>query len=477
MLISRLAKGPVLIEALGRAESTRRAVIKSTDRSIREKYEQYLTPRETAEFAARMFSYKGSQRVKCLDMGSGTGILSIALAERYDFNVEIDAIELDSTMAEICDKELGAMGIRHKVVCADALSLEYKAQYDCAILNPPYKKMAANDPRQATFPFKEANLYSAFVTRAIEALKPGGECVAIIPRSWANGDYFAAFRSWIFSHASIDWMHIYESRTEVFSDTDVLQETMLVKFSKAKQASNIKVTESASRNAKVSHAEYPSDRLIYGLAKKEVVRIRPVEDPMVQGLSTLKERGLIASTGKIVDFRSRDKTVSEPGEDCVPLIYSCNFSKNGFSHPVDAGKMQWYHCIEDKDRNLLVGPGSFVIVKRFSSKEETKRIKAFAFDAKEPVALENHQNFIHAGRPRHTVPLDDELAKGLSIWLNSSVVDIWFRSVSGSTQVNASDLNQMPIPPLGTLRTMSREWSPALEQSQIDSICEEALIG
>lgn len=466
-----------MVEALGRAEVTRRAVIQNTSSSIREKYEQYLTPRETAEFAARMFSHNGSQRAKCLDMGSGTGILSIALAQRYDFNIEIDAIELDSTMAEICDKELDVMGIRHKVICADALSLEFKAQYDCVILNPPYKKMAASDSRQASFPFREANLYSAFVTRAIEVLRPGGECVAIIPRSWTNGDYFAAFRSWIFSHASIDWMHVYESRTEVFSDTNVLQETMLIKFSKAKQANIIRVTESIGKSGEVVQAAYPSDELIYGLAKRKVVRIKPVEDPMLRGLSTLKERGLIASTGKIVDFRSRNKTVSKPGEDCVPLIYSCNFSKNGFSHPVDAGKMQWYRCIEDKDRNLLVGPGSFVVVKRFSSKEEVKRIKAFAFDAKEPVALENHQNFIHAGKPRHTVPLDGELAKGLSIWLNSSVVDAWFRSVSGSTQVNASDLNQMPVPSLGILRAMSREWSPALEQSQIDSICEEALIG
>lgn len=470
-------KGLALIEALDRAESTRRVVIQNTTSSIRKKYEQYLTPREVAKFAAQMFLHKGSRGITCLDMGSGTGILSIAVAERYNFNVNIDAVELDSTMAAICEKELSAMGIQHRVICADALSLEYGTQYDCVILNPPYKKMAANDSRQATFPFREANLYSAFVTRAIELLKPGGECVAIIPRSWANGDYFAAFRSWIFSHASIDWMHVYESRTEVFSDTNVLQETMLVKFSKSKQADFIRVTESTDKNATVSLAEYPSDRLIYGLAKKEVVRIRPVEDPMMQGLSTLKERGLIASTGKVVDFRSREKTVSEPGEDCVPLIYSCNFSKNGFSHPVNAGKMQWYHCIENRDRNLLVGPGSFVIVKRFSSKEEQKRIKAFAFDAKGPVALENHQNFIHAGKPRHTVPLDDELAKGLSIWLNSSSVDIWFRSVSGSTQVNASDLNQMPVPSLATLRTMSREWSPALEQSQIDSICEEALIG
>ena len=87
-------KGLALIEALDRAESTRRVVIQNTTSSIRKKYEQYLTPREVAKFAAQMFLHKGSRGITCLDMGSGTGILSIAVAERYNFNVNIDAVNL-----------------------------------------------------------------------------------------------------------------------------------------------------------------------------------------------------------------------------------------------------------------------------------------------------------------------------------------------------------------------------------------------
>lgn len=464
-------------DVLVSADVTRKKAIKDTDDATREKFAQYLTPKETAAYAASMFSVAEPNEIRCLDLGGGTGILSTALFERYGASVNIDVIEIDHDLANICEKELSGYGIRHRIIEDDAIAMEYAPIYDRVILNPPYKKMAASDERQKVLPIKAANLYSAFVTRAIEALRPGGECVAIIPRSWTNGEYFAGFRNWLYERASIDWMHVYESRDEVFSDTNVLQETMLVKISKQGQLPKIKVTESVGKTGAVTSNMYAADALICGFAKSKIVRIKPASPSLVTGFGTLRDNGLLASTGKIVDFRSREKTKSEPGPDRVPLVYSCNFSKGGFTHPVDAGKKQWYWCSDDKDKKLLIGPGSFVVVKRFSSKEEPKRIKAYAFHADAPVALENHQNFIHSGKPRTTIPLDDEVAKGLSIWLNSSAVDGWFRSVSGSTQVNASDLNQIPVPPMGKLRDMARSWRVDLEQSEIDSICEEVASG
>lgn len=91
--------------------------------------------------------------------------------------------------------------------------------------------------------------------------------------------------------------------------------------------------------------------------------------------------------------------------------------------------------------------------------------------------MENHQNFIHAGTPRKTVPLEKGVAKGLDIWLNSTLVDNWFRSISGSTQVNASDLNQMPVPSFDDLELMGKQWRIGLRQDIIDRICEDVVNG
>lgn len=393
-----------------------------------------------------MFSNSDSDHLNCMDLGAGTGILSLALACRYGKGVTVHAIELDEKMSEVYRKELSTFGINFQLKVGDVLALSPCSQYDKVILNPPYKKMAAKDPRQKVLPAKCANLYAAFVIRAIQYLKPNGECVAIIPRSWMNGEYFSDFRRWIFEHASIEWMHIYGSRSEIFQDSNILQETMLVKFVKRGQSPKILVTESENKNDRLKKFEYPAGELIDRNHKSQIVRIRPNRLFKNKKLLSLKDWGLIASTGKVVDFRLKDNLRTKQESGTVPLVYPCNFSREGFFHPLSSGKMQWFSCSGEKEKKLLVGPGAFVVVKRFSSKEEEKRVKAFAFRTTTPVALENHLNFIHAGSSKQTLLLNFEVAKGLSIWLNSSLIDDLFRSVSGSTQVNASDLNSLPIP-------------------------------
>lgn len=459
------------------AETTRQRVIRSTDENVRQQYEQYLTPKETASLAVSMFSEIGLNPLKCLDLGAGTGILSTALFARYGKAVDIFAVELDGVLAKICDNELNSHGVSHQVYVGDALTKSFNIQFDRVILNPPYKKMAATDSRQDLLPVRCPNLYAAFVMRAVEALRPNGECVAIIPRSWTNGEYFSSFRNWLYQRVSIDWIHVYGSRTDIFSDTNVLQETMLLKISKRAQAPVIRVTESVGKNTAITLNEYSDKDVICGFSGKKIVQIKPVKLSRQKKLFPLRVLGLLASTGKIVDFRSKDKTMSEPGRDRLPLVYACNFTKTGFCHPIQTEKKQWYWCRDEKDRSLLLGSGEYVIVKRFSSKEEKKRVKAYAFDTSIPVALENHLNFIHAGNSRNAVPLTINLAKGLSIWLNSTVVDEWFRSISGSTQVNASDLNQLPTPCLADLKKISVFWRSDLTQQEIDRICGDLING
>ena len=75
-------------------------------------------------------------------------------------------------------------------------------------------------------------------------------------------------------------------------------------------------------------------------------------------------------------------------------------------HPVDGYKPQWIDCSSEKYAKQLIPAGSYVVVKRFSSKEEKRRVKAHVLDLDEPQALENHLNYIHAGTPRRTVPLE-----------------------------------------------------------------------
>lgn len=437
---------------------------------------QHLTPPEVASLAASMFD-DATASVSLLDLGAGTGMLSVAAWERYhDLLARADGIELDPILADVCDRQLRPL-VTGTVVCADAVeSMTYLTpgllpEYDRIILNPPYKKMAAGDYRQAGLPARSPNLYSAFLMQAVEHLTPGGEVVAIVPRSWTNGEYFAPFRRWLLSRCSLDAMHVYGSRGEVFQDTDVLQETMIVRLTLGPQSPTIRVSTSATKGEAPTVAEYPTGELVIGADK--IVRVEPFTTGRLTG--TVADQGLCASTGKVVDFRSRDHITDERpvGVSCVPLVYAGNFPDGALIHPLSSlGKGQWFRTDDDWARRQVLEPGCYVVVRRFSAKEERRRVVAYPLVTDHGLALENHCSYVHAGTSRRTVSLrSPELAHGLAIWLGTTLVDDWFRGVSGSTQVNARDIKAMPCPDLDALEALGASWHRSMTQDEVDDIC------
>jgi adenine-specific DNA-methyltransferase len=124
----------------------------------------------------------------------------------------------------------------------------------------------------------------------------------------------------------------------------------------------------------------------------------------------------------------------------------------------------------------MVPRGGYVLVKRFSSMEEKRRVVACFYDPAridaEEVGFENHLNYYH----QNGAGLDMSIAKGLSAFLNSSVVDQHFRRFSGHTQVNATDLRTLPYPDKATLlRIGSRFKSEPMDQTTIDQLVEHEL--
>jgi adenine-specific DNA-methyltransferase len=96
-----------------------------------------------------------------------------------------------------------------------------------------------------------------------------------------------------------------------------------------------------------------------------------------------------------------------------------------------------------------------VVVKRFSAKEEWRRAVVVVWNREcnaSAVALENHLNIFHA----NGAGLDRDLAVGLSYWLNSSIVDNFFRTFSGHTQISATDLRTLHFPSLSALSALGQ---------------------
>jgi adenine-specific DNA-methyltransferase len=121
----------------------------------------------------------------------------------------------------------------------------------------------------------------------------------------------------------------------------------------------------------------------------------------------------------------------------------------------------------------MVDAGYYVLTKRFSSKEERRRVVAAIYDprriASPLVGFENHLNYFHAGGRG----LSEPMAKGLAFYLNSSLFDRHFRLFSGHTQVNATDLKKMTYPSCEQLMRLGLHIQDRMpDQETIDTILE-----
>jgi adenine-specific DNA-methyltransferase len=182
------------------------------------------------------------------------------------------------------------------------------------------------------------------------------------------------------------------------------------------------------------------------------------------------------STGRVVDFRLKDSLRWKPEAGSVPLIHPCHFNGATVHWPdSDARKPNAILC-NDETRPWLVRSGLYLLTKRFTSKEERRRLVACLFDPEtvraDWLGFENHVNYFHSNGHG----LDRSLAVGLFAFLNSTVVDQYFRRFSGHTQVNAADLRKLAYPDRKTLQTMGgRMKSLDVTQDELDALVEEHL--
>ena len=163
----------------------------------------------------------------------------------------------------------------------------------------------------------------------------------------------------------------------------------------------------------------------------------------------LDDLGLSVSTGPVVSFRLR-KWFAQPSDSqpVVPFLHPTNFRDLVVRWPIAGRKPQALSAVDETERTL-VPSGWYVVTRRFSSKEEARRVVASvinpAFAGADRYAIENHLNYFHCAGG----PLDRDRALGLATYLNSLCVDRYFRQFSGHTQVNATDLRRTQVPERG----------------------------
>jgi adenine-specific DNA-methyltransferase len=442
---------------------------------------QFMTPFKIAEFMASLFVKR--KNAVLLDAGAGIGSLTLAASQVLNLK-RVEAWELDPVMVSYLQENMARLGVPVELHekdfildSIDRIQFAVGTRFTHAILNPPYKKISTDSVHRLAcrqIGLETVNLYTAFLALAIMQMEQGGEIVIIVPRSFCNGPYYKPFRDMMLATCSIDVIHVFESRRQAFKDDEVLQENIILKLTRSATQGNVTLSFSHDASFDDMHQRVvPYQMIVEPGDRERFIRIPKEEDSDEASADLfkhgLKELDLEVCTGPVVDFRLKAWWSQDPKPGTVPCLYPHHFTKEGFAWPKDHKKPNSLFRSPEVDK-WLMREGVYVIVRRFSAKEERRRVVAYIVtpeDTKsELVGFENHWNVFHIRKGG--LPLD--VAKGLAAFLNTTVLDNYFRKFSGHTQVNATDLRNMKYPSLERLRELGRRFRNGMEQEEIDRL-------
>lgn len=462
--------------------------IQQMPKTQRKEYGQFFTSKETARYMASLFNLPlQKHEISILDAGAGSGILSVALIERCsqcmneDTLIHLTCYETDPHIQSLLKENLdlaterSRCNVRFEILtenyivsqCDDFSNALFKdsekPKYDLIIGNPPYKKIGKDAPEALAMPevcHGAPNLYFLFAAMGIHNLQEEAEMVYITPRSWTSGAYFKNFRSYMFKHSVLTHIHLFGSRDKVFDKEEVLQETIIMRLKKTHTIpERITISSSnTSRDFQQNHQmEVPYSVVVSG--EKKYVHLITAEEEIevLNKLNrfgyTLADHGLKMKTGLVVDFRSRELLCDRQKENTIPLIYSQHIKEGRVRFPQGKGP----EYIQKSKSALMQENKNYLFVKRFTAKEETRRLQCGIYLKKYLpdfpfISSQNKVNFIDGMQE-----MSECIVYGLYVIFNSTLYDIYYRILNGSTQVNSTEINTMPMPALETIEEMGKQ--------------------
>lgn len=460
-----------------------RQYIKSIPKDERKKYGQFFTSLESAKFMVNLFDIPNNQSISILDPGAGSGILSAALIEHMQDmqikQIDLTCYENDSNIIPILKdnldyiKQKSQITLNYKILEKNYITsqsddfngiltfAEESKKYDLVIGNPPYLKIAKDAPEAKAMPaicYGAPNLYFIFASMSLFNLKDNGEMVYIIPRSWTSGAYFKHFRKYLLTNGRLEHIHLFSSRNKVFEEENVLQETIIIKLKKSTTyAKTIDITTSYSNSDfnKISYFKACYNDVVAGKDMYVYLASGKEDLDTLKKLKkfdkTLPDIGLRMKTGLTVDFRNKDLLRNEPSEDAIPIFYSQHIKNGQVIFPIN----KEYEYLYSGQSGLVQDNKNYLFVKRFTAKEEKRRLQCGVYLSSmlpeyNKISTQNKINFID----KIMGELSEVTVYGLYVLFNSALYDKYYRILNGSTQVNSTEINNMPIPELKTIEKL-----------------------
>jgi adenine-specific DNA-methyltransferase len=492
-------------------------ILKERSEEKKKEEGQFLTPPKIARYIARKVEPL-PETTRLLDPAIGSGVLPCAIIERtiergWPKQIELAGYETDDELGRAARyvltqaKERAAdagVDVRFDISPSDFV-LEHAPNsspslfnqensenefetFDAIIANPPYFKLNRSDPQaQAVMGEVEGhtNIYTLFMGLAARMLSPEGRSCFIVPRSFCSGAYFKSFREDFLRRVLPEHVHVFVSREKAFDGDSVLQENVIFSLTARGPDEDFEsVDMSTSRGVEdlvvgpTDHSRTVPASLFVGEGQKSIYYRLPscdLDEKILELVDSwegsFEKHRLEVSTGPVVAFRSRPLLTDYDDVydgNALPLMWMQNIRPGTVEWPTDRrNKSQGILDNQDAE-DLLVPSENYVLIRRFSSKEDRRRLTAAPFldsgYTYDRVGFENHLNYLY----REKDPLTENEARGIAALLNSALVDRYFRILNGNTQVNATDLKSLNLPPMSTIQNIGEE----LGENKKDSLEE-----
>jgi len=340
-------------------------------------------------------------------------------------------------------------------------SLRASAHYgsvDVIACNPPYRKMAQAEVTARRRFYGDVmegqpNIYALFFKLALRLLKPSGTAGLITPTSFLSGQSFSKLRVLLANEAATPQIDLVSSRIGIF--VGVEQEAAITvvrpRRSASKRRTKIFAAGRDGRFVSVGTCSVPKDGRAWPIPRLQE-DARAIK--LVNGSTfRLKDYGYRARVGSYVDYRERQtkriyyKIPQRPGETLYPLIWSSDISSQGWlqlgRHSNHAQPR--YIRVSDTSRDTLLMRPS-IALQRVTSSDQPKRLVGAVVP---PGLLRRYGGAIGENHVLFLEQMTDEVKVApalLAQILRASIIDRYFRCISGAANVSVFELNQLPLP-------------------------------
>lgn len=346
------------------------------------------------------------------------------------------------------------------ILHGDGLKLFEASERDFQVVlcNPPYRKMTQAELEPYLCSYSDVvkgqpNLYSLFIRRTTQLLRPSGVGAVLTPMSFLSGQSFIPVRKTLIELGSVEQLDLIHDKEGIFLSAE--QDTVITTWRNSPPEEGKKTTEVFCLESQ-GKFDFAGTLQLTTEAKPWPVP-RDASDKELSflfdgTLATLDNYGYRAKTGVLVFHRDKrprfvSRVQATSPKALMPLIWSKNISPNGgfsLDRVSSPSTERFVDMGESTAAGVIRRPA--VVLQRVSSTDQPRRLVGAAV----PIELqaefggvvgENHVCFLEQVNDECIIP--PEL---LAQILRTETVDRLFRCISGATNVSAYELQHLPLP-------------------------------